>query len=120
MYFYPNEIDPAKRETRVKTVPRGLITYTPAGTPFSFGQTLGIQFATGLICALIAAFLYSLAAPALKNLTPRLLFTALPGVFADQAPFSNWYGFPAVAIVNGNRRTRRWRFAHGPGLRQMD
>ena len=72
-----------------------------AGTPFSFGQTLGIQFVTGLICALIAAFLYSLAAPALKNLTPRLLFTALLGVFADQAPFSNWYGFPAVAIVNG-------------------
>ena len=83
-------------ETRVKTAPRELITYPPAGTPFSFGQTLGIQFATGLICALIAAFLYSLAAPALKNLTPRLL-----GVFAVQAPFSNWYGFPAVAIMNG-------------------
>ena len=103
-YFYPNEMDPTKLETRVKTAPRGMLTYTPAGTPFSFGQTLGIQFGTGLICALLAAFLYSLAAPALKSLGQRLLFTTLLGVFAVfavQAPFWNWYGFPAASLVSG-------------------
>ncbi len=104
LYFYPNEKDPAKLETRVKTAPRGMLTYTPAGTPFSFGQTLGIQFGTDLICALLAAFLYSLAAPALKSLGQRLLFTTLLGVFAVfavQAPFWNWYGFPAASLVSG-------------------
>lgn len=102
LYFYPNEMDPAKMENRVKTAPRGLLAYTPAGTPFSFGQSLGIQFATDLACGLLAAFLFSLAAPSLHGLGQRLLFTALLGVFAAVAvvaPYCNWYGFPAAALV---------------------
>ena len=104
MYFYPNEMDPMKLETRAKTAPRGILTYTPAGTPFSFGQSLGMQFGTDLICALLVAFLYSQAALALKSLGQRLLFTTLLGVFsvfAVQAPFWNWYGFPTAALISG-------------------
>lgn len=104
LYFYPNEMDSAKREARVKTAPRGILTYIPAGTPFSKGQSLGVQFAIDLSCALLAAFLYSMAAPALKNLTQRLLFISLLGVFAAIAflpAYWNWYGFPREAIAIG-------------------
>ena len=101
LYFYPNEMDPAKMEERVKTAPRGLITYTPAGTPFSMGQSLGVQCASDILCALIAAFLFSMAAPSLTSLPQRLIFTTLLGLFAVaaiQIPYWNWYGFPLASI----------------------
>ncbi len=45
-----------------------------------------------------------MAAPALKNLTQRLLFISLLGVFAAIAflpAYWNWYGFPREAIAIG-------------------
>ncbi|MFN0106212.1 MAG: hypothetical protein ACKV2U_29495 [Bryobacteraceae bacterium] len=95
-------MDPAKIELRVQTAPRGLLTYTPAGVPFSFGQSLGVQFGIDLIYGLVAAFLFSMAAPSLNGMGQRLLFTALLGifaVFAIQAPYWNWYGFPMASVI---------------------
>ena len=104
LYFYPNEMDPAKLEVKAKTSPRGLLTYTPAGTPFSMGQSLGVQGVTDVICALFLAFLYSMAAPGLRTTGQKLLFPTLIGVFtvfAIQVPYWNWYGFPAASIASG-------------------
>lgn len=104
IYFYPNEMDPAKLETRAKTSPRGLLTFVPAGTPFSMGQSLAVQGVTDVVCALFLAFLYSLAAPGLRTTAQKILFPALIGVFtvfAIQVPYWNWYGFPAASIATG-------------------
>jgi hypothetical protein len=104
VYFYPNEMDPAKMEIRAQTAPRGLITYTPAGTPFSMGKSLAVQCATDMVCAILLAFLYSMAAPGLRTTGQKLLFPALIGVFtvlAVQVPYWNWYGFPAGSLVSG-------------------
>lgn len=104
VYFYPNEMDPAKLEARVKTAPRGIFTYTPAGVPFSMGQSLGVQATTDIIGALIAAFLFSMALPALASLSQKLTFTTLLGIFtvvAIQVPYWNWYGFNAMSICTG-------------------
>jgi hypothetical protein len=97
-------MDPAKLEVRAQTAPRGLITYTPAGTPFSMGKSLGVQGATDALCAMLLAFLYSMAAPALRTTGQKLLFPTLIGVFtvmAVQVPYWNWYGFPVGRLISG-------------------
>jgi hypothetical protein len=104
VYFYPNEMDPEKLEARAKTAPRGILTYTPAGTPFSMGQSLAVQAVADVVCALFLAFLYSMAAPGLRTTAQRILFPTLIGiftVFAVQVPYWNWYGFPAASIATG-------------------
>lgn len=102
VYVFPGEMDPAKYEERTKTSPRGMLTYFPTGTPFSFGQSLAVQAGIDVIYGLLAAFLFSMAAPALAATGRRLLFTTLlgvVGVVAIHLPYVNWYGFPAVSIL---------------------
>jgi hypothetical protein len=102
VYFYPNEPDPEKLGELTKTKPWGLVTYSPAGKAFSMGSSLGVQFGLDLGCGLIAAFLFSMAAPALGGMGRKLLFTVLIGLFATvaiQGAYWNWYGFPAVSVL---------------------
>jgi len=103
-YFFPNEMDPAKMEALAKTTPRGMLLYTPAGTPFSMGQSLGVQCAGDIVVGLLMAFLFTMAGPGLGTLSRKLTFAALIGVFsifAIQVPYWNWYGFPAASIATG-------------------
>jgi hypothetical protein len=63
-----------------------------------------MQLLNSVVCGLIAAWLFSMAAPALDGLAQRVLFTILLGVFATLlvvAPFCNWYGFPVAFIATG-------------------
>lgn len=103
-YFFPNEMDLGKMEALVKTTPRGLLLYSPPGTPFSMGQSLGIQCAGDIVVGLLIAFLFTMAGPGLGSLSRKLLFSSLLGVlsiFAIQVPYWNWYGFPAASIATG-------------------
>lgn len=102
VYFYPNETDPAKMEAKLATSPRGILTYTPAGVPFSMPKLLAIQAAISIAAGLIAAWLFTFAAPNLPTLGSRILFVAMIGVFATVAvvaPYWNWYGYPPLTVA---------------------
>lgn len=102
LYYYPYETDPAKMEAKLAASPRGILTYTPAGVPFSMPKLLAIQAAITIAAGLIAAWLFTFAAPSLPTLGSRILFVAMIGVFATVAvvaPYWNWYGYPPLAVA---------------------
>jgi hypothetical protein len=109
LYFFPGPglgPNPTRQEKhdamkRVKeklaTNPTGLLAYHPAGTPFQFGKSLGIEFTTELIEAILVVFL--LAQTSIGSFSGRVGFVFVAGIFAAVAtniPYWNWYGFPAV------------------------
>jgi hypothetical protein len=102
-YFYPNEPDMEKSMALMATSPSGLVTYIPPGE-FNFGATLGRQFGMYLVCSLIAAWLFQKALPGLNGLGDKLLFAALPGLFAIvlvTGGYANWYGMPWGLVTAG-------------------
>lgn len=102
LYFYPYETDPAKMEAKLATSPRGIVTFIPPGAPFSMPKLLAVQAGLNIAAALIAAWLFTFAAPNLATLGSRILFVMMLGVFctvAIVAPYWNWYGFPPIAIA---------------------
>ena len=102
LYLYPGEKDMSKMEQILKERPRGLLTYTPAGTPFSMGASLGVQCLIDILVGLLLAYLLSKAA--LPGLGEKLLFSVMLILFATTfylAPYCNWYGFP-IAFVLAN------------------
>ncbi len=81
-------------QKKIATGPSGLLVYFPS-RDFSFGKSLGIEFLTELIQALIAVYLLSLTA--LGTFGGRLGFYAMLGLiaaFASNVSYWNWYGFP--------------------------
>ena len=85
----------------MKTKPSGLLLYKPAGTTFSFGKNLAVQFLTDLAKVFLAAWL--LAQTRLATLAPRVGFVVVVGVIAAIAtniPNWNWYGFPGEFAVS--------------------
>lgn len=104
LYLYPGEKDMSKFEQVVKDRPRGLLTITPAGTPFSMGSSLGVQCVNDIFIGLLLAWLLSKAAASLAGLGAKLCFASVLAIFATLAylgPFWNWYGFSAAFVVAG-------------------
>ena len=97
LYMFPNMgTDMAANEQKIAKGPSGMIMYFPK-RDFSFGQSLGVQFVTQLVQALIAVYLLSLTN--LGTFGGRLGFFVLLGVIAAIAtnvPYWNWYGFPVT------------------------
>lgn len=99
LYFYPGITDPGKFQAALATQPRGILTYTPPATPYSFGHSLAVQFLFEVLGGLIAAGLISVARVNLRSIGYCVLFGALLGAFAwlaVDAPYWNWYGFGSV------------------------
>ena len=100
LYLYPGEKDMSKMEQLLKERPRGLLTYTPAGTPFSMGLSLGVQCLNDILVGLLLAYLLSKAA--LPGLGAKMLYSVVLILFATAfylAPYWNWYGFPMVFVL---------------------
>lgn len=106
MYMFPTggltrDASRAEREKamqrmmeEMKTKPGGLLIYRPAGIPFNFGKSLGVQFILDFVKALVAAAL--LAQTALMSYGRRVGFVVLAGVLAavvTHVAYWNWYGF---------------------------
>ncbi len=96
MYMFPNMPpgnDQAAYQQKIENGPSGMLIYFPK-RDFSFGKSLGIEFGTELVQALIAAYLLSLTA--ISGLGGRLGFYAVVGLlaaFATNVSYWNWYGF---------------------------
>ncbi len=106
MYFFPtggltpdssNAAHGAAMETimeEMKTQPSGLLVYKPAGTLFNFPKSLGIEFGTNFLEALLVVYL--LAQTALVGFGSRVGFVFVAGLLAAVAThisYWNWYGF---------------------------
>jgi len=88
--------DQAAYLAKVANGPSGLMVYHPR-REYAIGRLLGVEFATELIQALIAAWLLSMTMVA--TFTGRLGVYALAGVIAAVATnvsYWNWYGFPSA------------------------
>lgn len=84
----------------MKTKPSGMLVYKPAGSRFSFGKNLGVEFLTDLAIALVAVLL--LAQTRIATFSGRLGFVVLIGVVAAIAAnvrHWNWYGFAGTYTV---------------------
>ncbi len=89
-----------KINEEMKTQPSGLLIYKPAGTIFNFPKSLGIEFATNLLEALVVVYL--LAQAAIGSFGGRVGFVFAAGILAAIASnlsYWNWYGFPGVYTV---------------------
>jgi len=97
-----------KYQAEYKQGPTGILIYIPGGQEFSFGHLLVNQFGITLLAALVVAWMLGMAAGSLASYGSRVLFVALPSVFAgifNDLPYWNWYNFPAnytVAHILGN------------------
>jgi hypothetical protein len=97
MYMFPKMVrgqDPAQSAKQLAGGPSGLLIYFPK-RDFSFGQSLGIEYATELLQALAAAWLLSMTR--LGTFAGRLGFYAVLGLLAavtTSVSYANWYGFP--------------------------
>ena len=102
LYLYPGEKDMAKAQELLKVKPRGLITYTPASTPFSLGASLAVQCLDEIIVGLLLAWLLAKAAGSLPGLGAKIGYSLVLFVLATAAylgPYWNWYGFPILFVL---------------------
>ena len=84
-------------EEKRATNPSGLLVYHPPGTPFAFSKSMGIEFATELIEAILVVFL--LAQTRIGGFGGRVAFVFVGGILAAIATnvsYWNWYGFPCA------------------------
>ena len=99
LYLFPRMtpgMDQTQYQKLVATGPSGLLIYFPK-RDFSFGASLGCEFVTQLVQAMIAVYLLSLTGA--RSFGARFGFYALLGLIAAIATnvsYMNWYGFPLV------------------------
>jgi hypothetical protein len=85
---------------KLATNPSGLIIYHPPGRQFSFGKSLGVEFATELVEAVLVVFL--LGQTSIVSFFGRVGFVTVAGILAaitTNVPYWNWYGFPGSYTV---------------------
>ncbi len=85
----------------MKTQPSGLLIYKPAGTTFNFPKSLGIEFATNFLEALLVVYL--LAQSGIASFGGRVWFVFIAGILAAIATnlsYWNWYGFDTTYTLS--------------------
>jgi hypothetical protein len=84
---------------KVAANPSGILMYHAPGRPFTLGKSLGIEFATELLEAILVVFL--LAQTGVASFAGRVGFVLVAGILAAIATnisYWNWYGFPSVYV----------------------
>jgi hypothetical protein len=77
--------------------PSGILMYHAPGRPFAFAKSLGIEFGTELLEAILVVFL--LALTGIASFAGRIGFVVVAGILASittNVSYWNWYGFPGV------------------------
>jgi hypothetical protein len=97
LYMFP-KMPPGMTEAqygeRIASGPSGLMVYFPR-RDFSFGASLGVEFLTQVLQALIASYLVWRIRPG--SFGGRLgiyAFIGLVSVISTNVSYANWYGFP--------------------------
>jgi hypothetical protein len=84
---------------KIAANPSGILMYHAPGRPFTLGKSLGIEFATELLEAILVVLL--LAQTRFASFGGRVGFVLVAGIMAAIATnvsYWNWYGFPSVYI----------------------
>jgi hypothetical protein len=82
---------------KIAANPSGILMYHAPGHPFALGKSLGIEFATELLEAVLAVFL--LAQTRIVSFAGRVGFVLMAGILAaitTNISYWNWYGFPGA------------------------
>jgi len=77
--------------------PSGILMYHAPGRPFAIGKSLGIEFGTELLEAILVVFL--LAQTRIVSFAGRVGFVLIAGILAaitTNVSYWNWYGFPGA------------------------
>ena len=77
--------------------PSGILMYHAPGRPFAIGKSLGIEFGTELLEAILVVFL--LAQTRIVSFAARVGFVLVVGILAaitTNVSYWNWYGFPGA------------------------
>ena len=81
--------------------PSGILMYHAPGRPFALGKSLGTEFGTELLAAILVVFL--LAQTRIGSFAGRVGFVLVAGILAaisTNVSYWNWYGFPCVYTVS--------------------
>jgi len=84
-------------QQRIAANPSGILMYHPPGRQFTFGKSLGIEFSTEVLQAILAIWL--LAQTRISSFGGRVGFVLTAGILASittNVSYWNWYGFPGV------------------------
>jgi hypothetical protein len=84
-------------QQRIAANPSGILMYHPPGRQFGFGKSLGIEFGTEVLQAILVIWL--LAQTRLGSFAGRVGFVFIAGILAaitTNVSYWNWYGFPGV------------------------
>jgi hypothetical protein len=82
---------------KIAANPSGILMYHAPGRPFAFGKSLGIEFGTELLEAVLVVCL--LALTGIASFVGRIGFVVIAGILAaitTNVSYWNWYGFPGV------------------------
>ncbi|MFO0888180.1 MAG: hypothetical protein U0790_03425 [Isosphaeraceae bacterium] len=74
--------------------PYGFMVLYPGGRDFSMGKRLGIELATNVACALLAAVIASQLRPGFLVRVGCVTLIGLLASIATLVPYWNWYGYP--------------------------
>jgi hypothetical protein len=114
-YFFPGanpgaggtrEQQQAAYLEKYKAGPTGILIYHPGGEELGLGRLLAVQFLTGVVGALLLAWMLAVTVDA-TTFAKRALMVVAVALFAAviyEIPDWNWYGFPASYVL-----------AHGAG-----
>lgn len=82
---------------KIAANPSGILMYHAPGRPFAFAKSLGIEFGTELLEAVLVVWL--LALTGIASFAGRVGFAVVAGILAaitTNVSYWNWYGFPGV------------------------
>lgn len=82
---------------KIAANPSGILMYHAPGRPFAFAKSLGIEFGTELLEAVLVVWL--LALTGIASFAGRVGFVVVAGILAaitTNVSYWNWYGFPGV------------------------
>jgi hypothetical protein len=82
---------------KIASNPSGILMYHAPGRPFAFLKSLGIEFGTELLEAVLVVCL--LALTGIASFGGRVGFVVVAGILAamtTNVSYWNWYGFPGV------------------------
>ena len=84
-------------QQRIAANPSGILMYHPPGRQFAFGKSLGVEFGTEVLQAILVIWL--LAQTRIGSFAGRVGFVLIAGILAaitTNVSYWNWYGFPGV------------------------
>lgn len=95
----PSQAEQDAWAARVRSGPRGMLVYRAEGMEPSMGRWLGIEFATNLAAALVAAFLLARIGGSYGSRVVSIGLLGLIAWLSINVSYWNWYAFPTGFVL---------------------